>query len=110
MAKKLLKKLGKGLKKAAPLIAAGLGAAALGRAANRMKQNKTYLAEEGGDRSTPIGSGFITKKKSNRGNTAPMFDYGDAFSYMPGMKKGGRVGVGKAKRGFGRAMMKRGKK
>ena len=107
MAKKLLKKLGKGLKKAAPLIAAGLGAAALGRAANRMKQNKTYLAEEGGDRSTPIGSGFITKKKSNRGNTAPMFDYGDAFEYM---KKGGRVGVGKAKRGFGRAMMKRGKK
>jgi hypothetical protein len=36
-----------------------------------------------------------------------MFDYGDVFQYM---KKGGRVGVGKAKRGFGRAMMKRGKK
>ena len=46
-------------------------------------------------------------KKDNRGNTAPMFDYGDAFEYM---KKGGRVGVGKAKSGFGREMMIRGKK
>ena len=103
MAKKKKSKL----KKFGAALAAGLGAAAL---MNRRNQNKTYLEEEGGDRSTPIGSGFITKKKSNRGNTAPMFDYGDAFSYMPGMKKGGRVGVGKAKRGFGRAMMKRGKK
>jgi hypothetical protein len=106
MAKKLLKKL----KKAAPLIAAGLGAAALGRAANRMKQNKTFLEEEGGDRSTIASGPFITKRKNNRGNTAEMLNFGDAFSYMPGMKKGGRVGVGKAKRGFGRAMMKRGKK
>jgi hypothetical protein len=100
MAKKKKSKL----KKFGAALAAGLGAAAL---MNRRNQNKTYLEEEGGDRSTPIGSGFITRKKDNRGNTAPMFDYGDVFQYM---KKGGRVGVGKAKRGFGRAMMKRGKK
>ena len=42
MAKKKIKKF---LKKVAPLLAAGLGAAALGR----RKQNQTYLAEEGGD-------------------------------------------------------------
>ena len=41
------KKLKKALKAAALLGAAGLGAAALGR----RKQNKTFLAEEGGDRS-----------------------------------------------------------
>ena len=92
------------LKKIGAALAAGLGAAALMGRRNRNRQMNEYLATEGGDRSTPIGSGFITKKKDNRGNTAPMFDYGDAFSYMPGMKKGGRVGVGKAKRGFGRAM------
>jgi hypothetical protein len=99
MAKKKKSKL----KKFGAALAAGLGAAAL---MNRRNQNKTYLEEEGGDRSTIASEPFITKRKDNRGNTAPMFDYGDAFEY----KKGGRVGVGKAKRGFGRAMMKRGKK
>ena len=53
MAKKLLKKLGKGLKKAAPLIAAGLGAAALGKMAGRGKQRKLYEYEEGGNLSRP---------------------------------------------------------
>ena len=99
MAKKIKSKL----KKFGAALAAGLGAAAL---MNRRNQNKTYLEEEGGARSK-IDLGSIMPKKDNRGNTAPMFDYGDAFEYM---KKGGRVGVGKAKRGFGRAMMKRGKK
>ena len=47
MAKKKKSKLKKVLKTAALLGAAGLGAAALGR----RKQNKTFLAEEGGDRS-----------------------------------------------------------
>ena len=41
------RKLKRALKTAALLGAAGLGAAALGR----RKQNKTFLAEEGGDRS-----------------------------------------------------------
>ena len=85
------------LKKIGAALAAGLGAAAL---MNRRNQNKMYLAEEGGDR----GSTFV-EAKDNRSNTAPMFNFGEAFSYMP-MKKGGRVGVGKAKRGFGRAMRK----
>ena len=103
MAKKKKSKL----KKFGAALAAGLGAAAL---MNRRNQNKTFLEEEGGDRSTIASGPFITKRKNNRGNTAEMLNFGDAFSYMPGMKKGGRVGVGKAKRGFGRAMMKRGKK
>ena len=47
MAKKKRSKLKKALKTAALLGAAGLGAAALGR----RKQNKTFLPEEGGDRS-----------------------------------------------------------
>ena len=54
------------LKKAAPLLALGLGAAALGR----RRQNKTYLAEEGGDRSDMRDYGpfskaanIITRKK-----------------------------------------------
>ena len=47
MAKKKRSKLKKFLKGAALLGAAGLGAAALGR----RKQNKTFLAEEGGARS-----------------------------------------------------------
>ena len=47
MAKKKKSKLKKVLKTAALLGAAGLGAAALGR----RKQNKTFLAEEGGARS-----------------------------------------------------------
>jgi hypothetical protein len=75
MAKKKKSKL----KKFGAALAAGLGAAAL---MNRRNQNNMYLAEEGGDRSTPIGSGFITRKRDNRGNTAPMFDYGDTFQYM----------------------------
>ena len=99
MAKKKKSKL----KKFGAALAAGLGAAAL---MNRRNQNKTYLEEEGGDRSKIVSGPFITKR--NRGNTAEMLDFGDAFSYMPGMKKGGRVkGCGIAKKGFGKAMKKR---
>ena len=108
MAKKKLKRL---LKKAAPLIAAGLGAAALGR----RKQNQTYLAEEGGDRSdmrnygpytqTPIPRASGMKKSAM---TFPAGDYSRIQDYLPiTYKKGGRVGGGKAKRGLGRAFTKR---
>ena len=86
------------LKKIAGALAAGLGAAALMGRRNRNRQMNEYLATEGGDK----GSTFVGTP-DNRGNTAEMFNFKDAFSYMP-MKKGGRVGVGKAKRGFGRAM------
>jgi hypothetical protein len=100
MAKKKKNKL----KKFGAALAAGLGAAALMRG-KRDKAIDAGIAAAEADK----GSDMFIGKKDNRGNTAPMFDYGDAFSYMP-MKKGGRVGVGKAKRGFGRAMMKKGKK
>ena len=90
------------LKKIGAALAAGLGAAALMGRRNRNRQMNEYLATEGGDK----GSTFVGTP-DNRGNTAEMFNFGDAFSYMPGMKKGGRVGVGKAKRGFGRAMKRK---
>ena len=135
MAKKK-RKFKKLLKGAAALGAAALGAAALGR----RKQNKEFLATEGGDISIlpkrkrfvnvdgrmafPIDYdaspreiasrvadyGFDTSK-ANMGMPIPTdktlaANYGDAFSYF---KKGGRVGCGAAKKGFGRAM-KKGKK
>ena len=135
MAKKK-RKFKKLLKGAALAGAAALGAAALGR----RKQNKEFLATEGGDISIlpkkkrfvnvdgrmafPIDYdanpreiasrvadyGFDTSK-ANMGMPIPTDktlagNYGNAFSYF---KKGGRVGCGAAKKGFGRAM-KRGKK
>ena len=98
---------------------------------------KTYLSEEGGDRSilprrkrfinidgrmaAPVdfdanpreisnvvkSYGFDTNK-ANMGMPIPT-DKTLAGNYgnMSYFKKGGRVGVGKAKRGFGRAMKKR---
>ena len=106
MAKKKKKnKITSFLKKAAPLLAAGLGAAALGR----RKQNQTYLAEEGGDRSDMRNYGPFSDGP-NYMPTKPMtFPAGDYSRIQDYMAKGGRVGCGKAKRGFGRAM-KKGKK
>ena len=97
MAKKKLRKF---LKKAIPLAALGLGAAGLARRkatdapGNAMAKAKRLMTSD--KAYSPV----------NKGNTAPMFDYGDAFGYMDvGFKKGGRV-TGAAKRGFGRALMK----
>ena len=61
MAKKRLKKF---LKKAAPLLALGLGAAAL----RRRKENKIYEMEEGGDKSImkdygPFSKGTVLPRK-----------------------------------------------
>ena len=96
MAKKLLKKLGK----AAALAGALYGATKLGRKratdapGNAMAKAKRLMTSD--KAYSPV----------IKGNTAPMFDYGDAFGYMDvGFKKGGRV-TGAAKRGFGRALMK----
>ena len=121
MAKKKKSKLKRFLKKAAPLVAAGLGAAALGR----RKENQTYLAEEGGDRSYMRDYGPFSKRNMNaarnfRFNPAMMLSGVGDDPVIPGIqagaKKGGRAGkdfgkrgVGKAKRGFGRAMKKGGK-
>ena len=97
MAKKKLRKF---LKKALPLAALGLGAMGLARRratdapGNAMAKAKRLMTSD--KAYSPV----------NKGNTAPMFDYGDAFGYMDvGFKKGGRV-TGAAKRGFGRALMK----
>ena len=128
--KRKLKRL---LKGAALIGAAGLGAAALGR----RRQNKEFLATEGGDISilpkrkrfinidgrmaAPIdydanpkeisnmvkSYGFDTNK-ANMGMPIPT-DKTLAGNYgnMSYFKKGGRVGCGVAKKGFGKAMKKR---
>ena len=137
MAKKKKKsRLKKLLKGAALAGAAVLGAKALGR----RNQMKDYLATEGGDRSDMRSYGpfskaanFINKPSKfvrsktvlgkpgiNRMDTSEVdFDYQapDMSGYrnmdmgLQGYyKKGGRVGCGKAKRGFGRAMPKGRKK
>ena len=104
MASKKLKKL---LKGAALVGAAGLGAAALGR----RKQNRQFLATEGGDRSDMRDYGPFSKamnfipgpSKFVRSKTvlgAPGIDR------MGEYRKGGRVGCGVAKKGFGKALKK----
>ena len=105
MAKKKIRKF---LKKALPLAALGLGAMGLARRratdapGNAMAKAKRLMTSD--KAYSPV----------NKGNTAPMFDYGDLFSDPNfaaaeggrAMKsKGGRV-TGAAKRGFGRALMK----
>ena len=125
MLKKFRKKLKKGLKKAAPAIGL-LGAAALAaRGMGRRKQNKLYEYEEGGDLSRPslpiskrqveglnfpAGTNLSGMSKIAARGTIDEKDY-DIYGNRimakggrVGHKKGGRVGVGVAKRGFGRAM------
>ena len=109
MLKKLGKKLKKGLKKAAPIIALA-GAAALagrkGRAAKAMQDSVTADM----DRSmVPMNKRMVQglnfpadTNLSGIDNMATMTD--DGRSGVSQLKKGGRVGVGIAKRGFGRAM------
>ena len=110
MAKKLLKKI---LKKALPLAALGLGAAAMGK--NR--RNKAIDAgiaaadEEPGAHIKNYGPYKKSKVASTPPKIWPNFDMFDEpnFAAAKGgraMKsKGGRV-TGAAKRGFGRALMK----
>jgi len=112
MAKKKKSKLKKFLKGAALAGAAVLGAKALGR----RNQMKDYLATEGGDRSDMRDYGPFSKgvnflpgpSKYVRSKTvlgAPGIDRIQDY-----YKKGGRVGCGIAKKGFGRALKKGGKK
>ena len=114
MAKKLLKKLKKGL----PLLALGLGAAALGRnkrlratdaPGNAMAKAKRAMTS---DRAY-TGSGYddaIMRKQplSKPFANFDMFDdpnFAAAEGGRAMKSKGGRV-TGAAKRGFGRALMK----
>ena len=110
MVKKILKKLGKGLKKAAPVLALA-GAAALagrkGRAAKAMQNSVTADMDRSMvpmDKRMVQGLNFepsdnITTGINNMARMTP-----DGRSGVSQLKKGGRVGVGVAKRGFGRAM------
>ena len=103
MAKKLLKKLGKGLKKAAPLIALGLGAAAMGRRgrANAMRNSMTADMPRS---MVPMRDRMVQGLNFPAGTDLSGIDKIAAAGGVANLKKGGRVGVGKAKRGFGRAM------
>ena len=106
MAKKKIKKF---LKKVAPLAIAGLGAAMLG---NR-RRNQANV-EMGLPVSRIDGRNFGPYKKSPTFITPRMMTPQDMandpmFQNVEMMKKGGRVGCGVAKKGFGKAM-KKGKK
>ena len=89
------------LKKIGAALAAGLGAAALMRGKNKPKPlTPKYM---GGN---TTGDANIAENIANfnkgMDNMATMTD--DGRSGVSQLKKGGRVGVGIAKRGFGRAM------
>ena len=136
----ILKKLKKGLKKAAK-VAIPVGAALLAaRAMKRRGKMKDFLKTEGGNKSDMRSYGpfskaanFINKPSKyvrsktvlgkpgiNRMDTSEVdLDYtAPSTTQYKNMdmglegyyKKGGRVGCGKAKRGFGRAMPKGRKK
>jgi len=103
------KKLKKFAKKAAPLAMLGLGAAALMK---RRKAKALNAITDYGDTGTLSGKagyegdfGYHTPKRSSvlaHPGINRITDY-----YGENLKKGGRVGCGKAKRGFGRALKKK---
>ena len=101
----MAKKIKKFLKKAAPLIAAGLGAAALGK-------RKRHLGVKDSD-----DAGRGVNWFNHRMDKIPFAAHSVPTHYNPdmwtGAKDGGRIGAkkggrvtGAAKRGFGRALMK----
>jgi hypothetical protein len=118
MAKKKKSKLKKFLKGAALAGAAALGASALGR----RKQMKDYLSTEGGDISRIDGRDFGPYKKqpvfikprmmtSEDMAKDPFFTGAETLmNDTRAFKKGGRVGCGIAKKGFGKALKKGGRK
>jgi len=122
----ILKKLKKGLKKAAK-VAIPVGAALLAaRAMKRRGEMKDFLATEGGNKSDMRSYGPFSKganfvpgpTKYVRSKTvlgAPGIDNFDDGNFYQGAKDGGRMGkksggkvkgCGIAKRGLGRAMKK----
>ena len=101
----MLKKLKKGLKKAAK-VALPVGAAIL--AAKAMKKDKGALTSD-----MPRSMVPMSKRMVQGLNYEPSDNYTDGINKIAAaggvanLKKGGRVGCGKAKRGFGRAMKRR---
>ena len=111
MLKKLGKKLKKGLKKAAPIIALA-GAAALagrkGRAAKAMQNSMTAdMPRSMVPRRDSMVQGLNFPAGTDLSGTANMADNIIGTGGVDNYKKGGRVGCGKAKRGFGRALRKK---
>ena len=134
MSKKRIKKL---LKRVAPIALAGFGAAMLGKRRRQAREMKDFLETEGGDISNMMsrpnmmdiaGSVIKPRKKPIRMTSANvqrgLIDAPFANARIPGQsvmaspdlntgafdlgfKKGGRVGCGVAKKGFGKAMKKR---
>ena len=134
MSKKRIKKL---LKRVAPIALAGFGAAMLGKRRRQAREMKDFLETEGGDISNMMsrpnmmdiaGSVIKPRKKPIRMTSAnvqrglidaPFANArisGQSVMASPdlntgafdlGFKKGGRVGCGVAKKGFGKAMKKR---
>ena len=101
----MLKKLKKGLKKAAK-AAIPVGAAIL--AAKAMKKDKGALTADMPRSMVPMSKRMVqglnfpaSTNLSGMNEIAARGSIDDKNDYY---KKGGRVGVGKAKRGFGRAM------
>ena len=107
------KKIKKFLKKVAPLLAVGLGAAALGKRKGKPPTNASAIKlmtsnDAYSDDTMPsnLSNDMGMKRRSRDSILASpginrITDY-----YGENLKKGGRVGCGKAKRGFGRAMKK----
>jgi len=120
--KKILRKVGKGVKKAAPIALLALSAAAL---AKRRKKNALNAITDYGDTGPLSGKAgyegdvpsapkvnIVLEKKPEETYLQKGKDVGTAIPkiYASGsefLAKGGRVGVGKAKRGFGRALRKK---
>ena len=108
MLKKLGKKLKKGLKKAAPAIgllgAAALAAKGMGRGKQKPLVPKMFGMNTGttGDANIAENIANFDRGMDRMSKFTPSGNSGVAY-----MKKGGRVGVGVAKRGFGRALRKK---
>ena len=115
MAKKKIKKF---LKKVAPLAALALGATALGKRRNRAASIADVEGAEAGFGDMRLKDyGPYTIGDGNIPRSRPRVDTSFMSKISPGLaygqqifKKGGRVGCGIAKKGFGRAMKKGGKK
>jgi hypothetical protein len=96
MAKKKKSKL----KKIGAALAAGLaGAALLGRNREKPLTPKYFGGNTTGDANIAENMANFDRGMDRMSTFTPSGNSGVAY-----MKKGGRVGVGKAKRGFGRAM------
>ena len=113
MLKKLGKKLKKGLKKAAPVVGL-LGAAALAaKGMGKRKQKPLTPKYMGGNKTGDANvAENIAKFDRDISNMAKMNSDGRSGTQggdeqVDYFKKGGRVGCGKAKRGFGRALRKK---